>query len=196
MTEPDAISLTYTPTLDDWEATISAWQDASGARRRQAVTGWILVVLSGLSLGLNVLTASGNGEPLSPLALAAPLVLAALGVLVLVDGPGRWARARFFSRNPSTMLPTSEIASQDSLFVGTALTSGSTQWDYWATYLLLEDRILLATGERTTAAWVNLPRRGLHDPSRWDELVALVDSRVTRHPRSPLSPGSPPRDVA
>jgi hypothetical protein len=188
VTEPDAISLTYTPTLDDWERTLAVWQAASGARRRQAVMGWIILSLSGLSLGLHLVTASEDAEPLSPVGLIVPLVLAALGILVLVDAPGRWARQRFFTRNPATMLPTSATASSESLFVGTALTSGSSQWDYWATYLLLDDSIVLATGERTTAAWVLLPRRGLHDPSRWDDLVALVDSRVRLHPKSPQSP--------
>jgi hypothetical protein len=182
--EPVSISLTYTPTLDEWERTAEAWARATGATRRRLVWGWIAIAVAGVALGLVLAGLTDDVLDVGSLVLA--VVFTAYGITLLTDVAGRWLRRRQMSRVPHALLPSSAIAREDDLFLGTAISSSTVAWDFWRSLLVLEDRLVLATDVRSTANWVYLPRRGLHDPDQWTALVRLVSAHVPTHPRSPL----------
>jgi hypothetical protein len=184
VTEPDSIALTYTPTLDEWEHRAEAWSRATGATRRRLVWGWSCIVLAGLSLGLLVLRLMDGVLDFAGLMIL--VLCAGYGFGLLTDVAGRWARRRHMRQSPGALLPSSAIVRPDGVFMGTAISSVTLTWDFWKSVLVLEDCLILATDTRWTANWAFLPRRGLQDPERWDDLVRRITCSVPVHPRSAL----------
>jgi hypothetical protein len=179
-----AITLTWTPTREDWERSVRVWRDVSGAARLRRIWGVVLILLGGswLAVGLRAIAAGQSGA--LPWLLP-PIVVTVLGIMNVTDLTGAFARARSLSKSPALLLPTSVTLTDADVFGGTALASQRFPWDFWAAVITLPDMLLLSTGVKVTETLLTLPRRGLLEPDQWDEMVTLVESNVPRHPRSP-----------
>ncbi len=168
--------LAYTPTIEDYERLHRLRQ---GPRRV-----WLLRLTPPFAIAVGLI-ALATGDPAIGVVLIACGVVLAFGAALLW-----WLRTRrIFEANPTALTPLHEVVDEQGMTVTTDTGLSSTvPWAHWGVALLTSDRIVLLASDSPLASGGWLPRRGLAEPHRWNELVLFVAARVPVHPRSPIKP--------
>ncbi len=172
----EEFTFAHTPTVADSDR---LWALQQGRRR---IWFFRLVPTLGLLVGVAAL-ASGDAVIATFL-----LVLDAVVVLLLLF---MWLLRKrlYWKSNPSALAPVTVAVSETEVRMTQAGREGSYPWSTWGSCLVATDALVLRyTPSRLSAGVVLLPRRGLVQPERWDELTAFVALRVPVHASSPVMP--------
>ena len=176
MTDAGAFLLAYMPTVADFE---QLHQLRQGSRRV-----WLLRLTPPAAVVVGLIALATGDVAMGAVLVSCGVALGVCAVLLW------WLRTRrVFRANPAALAPLEEVVDERRVTVTTKPGASSTvPWGLWGVLHVTSDLIVLLASDSRLASGAFLPRRGLLEPQRWNELVCFVAARVPLHPRSPVKP--------
>lgn len=173
------LTLSWTPTRQEYERALRLWRDASGQRQRARNRG-ATVAAAGFVLLVFILVSGGGNRGL---AAAAPLVLLVVGIVWWRDVVPYWGLRRTLRRAPALLAPVEVTVDKDGLVTRTAGVTQRFDWKRFAAYVEIPDLLLLGLTPDSPAVSGILPRSAASSSHVWDSVTARVRRQVPLHPR-------------
>jgi hypothetical protein len=184
------LTLSWTPTLSEYERALKLWRDAAGQRQRSRNRG-ATVATAGFVLLVFVLLSGGSNRAL---AAVAPVVLLVVGLVWRSDLVPVWGLRRTVRRAPALLEPVTVTVGKDGLVSRTGAATQRFGWSSFTAYVEIPDMLLLGLSLDTPAVSGILPRSAASSTSVWDSVTARARRNVPLHPRlAHLEAQQPPR---